>query len=69
MCQFNTSFLSVWQHSHHRYYILGVDTVQQDNLLVIFGEFVCNTLFILHIQTVLAQFIKCLCSFSYKCNY
>ena len=42
MCQFNTSFLSVWQHSHHRYYIL--DTVQQDNLLVIFGEFVCNTL-------------------------
>ena len=41
MCQFNTSFLSVWQHSHHRYYIL--DTVQ-DNLLVrvIFGEFVCK---------------------------
>ena len=27
------------------------------------------TLFTLHIQTVLTQFVKCLCSFSYKCSY
>ena len=27
------------------------------------------TLFTLHFQTVLAQFVKCLCSFSYKCKY
>ena len=27
-----------------------------------------NTLFTLHIETMLAQFVKCFCSFSFKCK-
>ena len=35
----------------------------------IIGEINSNTLFTLYFQTVLAQFVTCLCSFSYKCKH